>query len=69
MKIPKINNIGYAITESNSNKIISTEKLQMTRERSDTETEDMKHQVPETRRVVQGSQAKNDTKLTPTDTI
>jgi hypothetical protein len=32
----------------------------------------MKHQVPETRRVVQGSQAnndKNDNNLTPTDTI
>jgi hypothetical protein len=44
----------------------------VTRERSDTKTEDMKHQVPETRRVVQGSQTKNDNNnnnLTPTDMI
>jgi hypothetical protein len=44
----------------------------VTRERSDTKTEDMKHQVPETRRVVQGLQANNDkddNNLTPTDTI
>jgi hypothetical protein len=39
---------------------------------SDTETKDIKHQVPETRRIVQGLQAKNDKNddnLTPTDTI
>jgi hypothetical protein len=41
----------------------------VTRKRSDTETDDIKHQVPETRRVVQESQTKNDTKLHPTDTI
>jgi hypothetical protein len=58
------NDIGHVITENNNNEIIRTEQLQVTRERSDTETEDMKHQVPETRRVVQGSQAKNDNNLT-----
>jgi hypothetical protein len=63
------NDIGYTITEINNNEIISTEKLQVTRERSNTDTEDIKHQVPETRRVVQESQAKNDTKLPPTDMI
>jgi hypothetical protein len=66
------NDIGYEITENNNNEIIKTQQLQVTREKSDTETEDMKHQVPETRRVVQGSQAKNDkndSNLTPTDTI
>jgi hypothetical protein len=65
----KNNDIGYAITENNNNEIISTEKLQVTCERSNTETEDIKHQVPETRRVVQELQVKNDTKLHPTDTI
>jgi hypothetical protein len=70
MKIPKKHNdIGYEITENNNNENIKTQQLQVTRERSDTETEDMKHQVPETRRVVQGPQAKNDKNFTPTDTI
>jgi hypothetical protein len=64
------NDIGYEITENyNNDEIIKTQQVQVTREKSDTETEDMKHQVPETRRVVQGSQAKNDNNLTPTDTI
>jgi hypothetical protein len=39
------NDIGYTITAKNNNEIIITEKLQMTRERSNTETEDIKHQV------------------------
>jgi hypothetical protein len=41
----------------------------VTRKRSDTETDDIKHQVPETLRVVQESQTKNDTKLHPMETI
>jgi hypothetical protein len=61
--------IGFEITENNNNEIISTQQVQVTRERSDTKTEDVTHQVPETRRVVQGSQANNDNNLTPTDTI
>jgi hypothetical protein len=63
------NDIGYVITGNNNNEIIRTQHLQVTGERSDNETEDIKHQVPETRRVVQESQAKNDNNLTPTDTI
>jgi hypothetical protein len=51
------NDIGYVITENNNNEIIRTQQLQVTQERRDNETEDMKHQVPETRRVVQGLQA------------
>jgi hypothetical protein len=77
MKISKIIimilDIGYEITENNNDdEIIKTQQVQVTRKKSDTETEDTKHQVPETRRVVQGSQAKNDkndNNLTPTDTI
>jgi hypothetical protein len=46
------NDIGYTITENNNNEIIITEKLQVKHERSNTETEDMKHHVPETHRVV-----------------
>jgi hypothetical protein len=47
------NDIGYEITENNNSEIIRTQQLQVTRERRETETEDMKHQVPETRiRVV-----------------
>jgi hypothetical protein len=63
----KINNndIGYETTENNNNDdIIKTQQVQVTRKRSDTETKDMKHQVLEPRRVVQGSQAKNDNNLT-----
>jgi hypothetical protein len=41
----------------------------VTQETSDTEIEEMTHHVPETRRIVQGSPAKNDNKLPPTDTI
>jgi hypothetical protein len=41
----------------------------VTRETSETEIEENIYQVPETRRIVQGSQAKNDSKLPPTDTI
>jgi hypothetical protein len=63
------NDIGYEITENNNNEIIKTQQFQVTREKSDTKTEDMKHQVPETRRVVQGLQAKNDNNPTLTDTI
>jgi hypothetical protein len=67
------NDIGYEITENNNNdEIIKTQQVQVTCETSDTETNNMKHQVPETHRVVQGSQAKNDkndNNLTLTDTI
>jgi hypothetical protein len=35
--------VGYIITEKNNNEIISTETLQVTRKRSNTETEDIKH--------------------------
>jgi hypothetical protein len=42
------NDIGYVITANNNNEIIRTQQVQVTRERSDTRTEDMKHQVPET---------------------
>jgi hypothetical protein len=67
------NDIGYETTENNNNdNIIKTQQVQVTREMSDTETKDMKHQVPETCRIVQGSQTKNnknDNNLTPTDTI
>jgi hypothetical protein len=60
------NNIGFEITENNDNEIISTQQVQVTRERSETEIEEMTHQVPETRRIVQGSPAKNDNNLPPT---
>jgi HAMP domain-containing protein len=63
------NNIGFEITEDNNNGIISTQQVQVTQETSGTETEEVTHQVPETRRVVQGSPAKNDNNLPPTDTI
>jgi hypothetical protein len=64
------NDIGYETTENNNNDdTIKTQQVQVTRETSDTETKDMKHQVPETCRIVQGLQAKNDNNLTPTDTI
>jgi hypothetical protein len=63
------NNIGFEITENNNKGIISTQQVQVTRETSDTQTEEVTHQVPETRRVVQGSPAKNDNNLPPTDTI
>jgi hypothetical protein len=67
------NDIGYETTENNNNDdIIKTQQVQVTRERSDTETKDIKHQVPETRKIVHGSQAKsdkNDNSLNPTDTI
>jgi hypothetical protein len=67
------NDIGYETTENNNNdEIIKTQQVQVTRKTSDTETKDMKHQVPETCRIIQGLQAKNDKNddnLTPTDTI
>jgi hypothetical protein len=64
------NDIGYETTENNNNDdIIKTQQVQVTREMSDIETKDIKDQVPETCRIVQGSQAKNDNNLTPTDTI
>jgi hypothetical protein len=63
------NNIGFEITENNNNGIISTQRVQVTRERSDNKTGEVPHQVPETRRVVQGLPAKNDNNLPPTDTI
>jgi hypothetical protein len=40
------NDIGFEITENNNNEIISTQQVQVTRERSDTKTEDVTHQVP-----------------------
>jgi hypothetical protein len=67
------NDIGYETTENNDNEdIIKTQQVQVTCKTSDTETKDIKHQVQETRRIVQGSQAKNDkndNNLAPTDTI
>jgi hypothetical protein len=64
------NDIGYETTENNNNEdIIKTQQVQVTREMSDNKTKDIKDQVPETCRIVQGSQAKNDNNLTPTDTI
>jgi hypothetical protein len=63
------NNIGFEITENNNNGIISAQQVQVTRETSDTEMEEMTHQVPETRRIVQGLPAKKDNNLPPTDTI
>jgi hypothetical protein len=63
------NDIGFEITENNNNEIISTQQVQVTQERSGIKTDDRTHQVPETRRVVQDSQAKNDNDLTPTGTI
>jgi hypothetical protein len=62
-------NIGFEITEDNNNGIISTQQVQVTRETSDTEMEEMTHQVQETRRIVQGLPAKNDNNFPPTDTI
>jgi hypothetical protein len=41
----------------------------VTRERSDTKTEEVTHRIPETRIVVQGPPTKNDNNLPPTDTI
>jgi hypothetical protein len=63
------NDIGFEITENNNNGIIGTQQVQVTRERSDTKTGEVTHQVPETRKVVQGSPAKNDNNLPPTDTV
>jgi hypothetical protein len=66
------NNTGFEITENNNNGIISTQQVQVTRETSDTEIEEMTHHVPETRRMEQGlptKTANNDIKLRPTDTI
>jgi hypothetical protein len=65
----KSHKIGFEITENNNNEIISTQQIQVTREMSDTEIEEKRHQVPETRRIVQGSPAKKDNKLPPKDTI
>jgi hypothetical protein len=61
--------IGFETTENNNNEIISSQQIQVTRERSDTEIEEKAHHVPEARRIVQGLPKKNDNKLCPTDTI